>query len=290
MRFYLGGVNSYFKLYCSPINFDPPGPSLSHILSKELLPGNSGKDWPLLHSRYALRYLALNEGRLTDEVFLEQVTKIQEEKGAIFNLEFERFQKGFLFCYFENPGIVHHMFRRYRDRESPLYQESVGKNYEDPIEECYRKMDSILGRIRETIDTKTLLIICSDRGFGLFRRADHINSWLRSNEFLYLKSDRVKGRELFQDVDWSRTKAYALSFGSIYINQEGREGKGIVSLGEETERLKKDIIGKISTWKDPKNNEFLVSKVYLRKEIFWRKYINESPDMVTGSKPGYRAS
>jgi len=36
-------------------------------------------------------------------------------------------------------------------------------------------------------------------------------------------------------VDWSRTKAYAMGLGDVYINLKGREAHGIVEPGEECE-------------------------------------------------------
>ena len=43
--------------------------------------------------------------------------------------------------------------------------------------------------------------------------------------------------EWLRDVDFSRTRAYALGLTGMFINMEGREGQGIVKPGEEAEAL-----------------------------------------------------
>ena len=54
---------------------------------------------------------------------------------------------------------------------------------------------------------------------------------------LHFKSDAARKGDWFEDVDWSRTQAYAFGLAGLYINQKGREAQGIVAPGEETENL-----------------------------------------------------
>jgi len=136
-----------------------------------------------------------------------------------------------------------------------------------------------------------LLIVLSDHGFNTFRRTVHLNSWLRENGYLYLKDAQAEsGAELLKDVDWSKTRAYAIGFGSVYINQKNRERDGIVNFGRETELLKKEISQKLEQWVDPKYKQKVVSRVYPREEIFWGGSVNDTPDLCVGFNVGYRAS
>jgi hypothetical protein len=43
--------------------------------------------------------------------------------------------------------------------------------------------------------------------------------------------DLFGGGQFWENVDWSRTRAYAMGLGQIYFNLRGRESKGIVSPG-----------------------------------------------------------
>jgi predicted AlkP superfamily phosphohydrolase/phosphomutase len=49
-----------------------------------------------------------------------------------------------------------------------------------------------------------------------------------------------------ENVDWSRTRAYAMGLGQIYFNLRGREGKGIVSPGAEAKQLAEELSAKTS--------------------------------------------
>ena len=40
-------------------------------------------------------------------------------------------ESGILFCYFESPDIIQHMFWRYTDPLHPLYEESAPKEYKE---------------------------------------------------------------------------------------------------------------------------------------------------------------
>ncbi len=60
----------------------------------------------------------------------------------------------------------------------------------------------------------------------------NLNTWLLHNGYLALKAGAEESGEWFKGVDWSRTRAYALGLGGVYINQKGREAQGIVPPAE----------------------------------------------------------
>lgn len=290
-KFYLVEVEPEFKLYISPINFDPRAPlfpisypqSYSKFLSKKIglyyTQGMPMDTW------------AVNQGYLKEDAFLRQVEEVFQEKKAMLDLELSRFRKGILFCYFESPDIIQHMFWRYRDVNHPLYQEGAPTQYKEVINTWYKKLDKVLGEVMKKIDEKDILIVLSDHGFDSFRRVVHINTWLRKRGYLKLKDSSLReGRGLLQDVDWTQTYAYSIGFGAIYINQKGREKYGIVNPGRETELLKEKISRELEKWWDDKYNQPVIRKVYKREEIFWGDYQDEVPDLYIGFNSGYRAS
>ena len=183
------------------------------------------------------------------------------------------------------------MFWRYTDPKHPLYEETASQDNREMIKNWYRKMDDILGSVIEKVGNGDTLIALSDHGFDTFRRAVHVNSWLRKNGYLRLNNPEAEnGRELLMDIDWSSTKAYSIGFGGIYINQQGRERDGIIMPGRETELLKEELSKKIKMWHDEKHNEPIVNNVYMGEDIFWGDYANETPDLYIGFNIGYRAS
>ena len=76
---------------------------------------------------------SVNEERLDESAFLEQVTMVLEEKKKMLAAELSRFTKGLLFCYFESPDIIQHMFWRYVDNENPLYEKNAPEEYKNVI-------------------------------------------------------------------------------------------------------------------------------------------------------------
>ena len=119
------------------------------------------------------------------------------------------------------------MFWRYLDERHPIYEKNAPAEYKEAIRNCYIKLDAVVGDVMDGLKNGDTLIVLSDHGFGTFRRAAHINSWLKANGYLKFKNPQARsGGELLKDVDWSLTKAYAIGFGAIYINQKGREGQG----------------------------------------------------------------
>ncbi|MBU4283757.1 MAG: hypothetical protein KJ968_01500, partial [Nanoarchaeota archaeon] len=122
-------------------------------------------------------------------------------------------------------------------------------------------------------------------------RAVSINRWLVENGFMIL-TDEYDGNDegaLFKFVDWSKTKAYSIGFAGIYINLKGREGQGIVKEAEK-EEIVSDIIKKLENFKDPKNNQKVITHAYKREEIYHGDYVKNAPDIVIGFEPGYRMS
>lgn len=85
----------------------------------------------------------------------------------------------------------------------------------------------------------------------------------------------------FDDVDWSRTKAYSLgNVGQIRINVAGREPFGCVARGEEYEAVRDEIIAHLYQLTDPKTGEQVVEQVYRREDIYDGPYLDDAPDIV----------
>ena len=280
LKFYLVEKSPEFKLYISPINFDPRTPffqiSYPKGYSKEI-----AEEIGLYYTQgMPIDTWAVNENRLSEKPFIEIANTVHEEKKAMLDYEMRRLEKGILFCYFEDSDIIQHMFWRYRDTNNPLYEKNTPQEYKDLIEQWYQKMDTIVGETMKKMNDEDILIILSDHGFDAFRRTAHVNAWLRKNGYLKLRNpDAKSGGEIFEDVDWSKTKAYALGFGGIYINQKGRESQGIVEPGKDTQDLKQEIKDKIKQWRDNKYNALVINNVYSKEEIFWGPHTKDAPEL-----------
>ncbi|HEK86067.1 MAG TPA: nucleotide pyrophosphatase [Candidatus Aminicenantes bacterium] len=290
-RFYLLSTQPHFELYITPLNIDPEKPALpiSH---------------PFIYSSYLAKLFgsyvtlgeandtwALNEGVLPDQAFLDLAYSFHQDWENIFFNALKKTRKGLVACVFETTDSIQHMFWRYLDKSHPAYQATA--NLTDGfkvIENLYQKMDDLVARVREKMNERTALIIMSDHGFKPFRRGVNLNSWLYLNGYLYLKEGARESDEWFKQVDWSRTKAYALGLAGIYLNLKGRESSGIIQPGEESQKLKQELIEKLSGLKDPEKNQVAINRLIDTEKIYQGPYRSNAPDLIVGYNIGYRAS
>ena len=92
------------------------------------------------------------------------------------------------------------------------------------------------------------------------------------------------------DVDWSRTRAYALGVGSIYLNIRGREGRGRVRPGTEARELAREIAAKLKLLTDTDSGLPVVAEVYLADQTWAGPRLSEAQDLQLGMASGYRVS
>jgi predicted AlkP superfamily phosphohydrolase/phosphomutase len=287
LRMYLKSVTPDFELYVSPVNFDPERPlfriSFPRGLSRELAKENG-----LFYTQgMPFDTWALTEGRIDEQAFLELVNEISGEHEKICFHELRKHKSGVFFYYFEALDVISHMFWRYRDPGHPLYENDP--RYKDTIVLYYEKVDQMVGKILKELDKDTVLIILSDHGFCAFRRAVNLNRWLLEQGFLALKPGYDEGGGFLENIDWSKTKAYALGFGGIYLNRIAREYYGIVA-ESEVKALKNELKEKLQSFLDPQTGQKAVHAVYLQEEIFQGKASGDGPDLFVGFNDGYRAS
>jgi predicted AlkP superfamily phosphohydrolase/phosphomutase len=102
-----------------------------------------------------------------------------------------------------------------------------------------------------------------------------------------LSPKKQGGRILFRlflserDIDWSRTKAYALGgFGQICINVRGQHPQGIVSPGDEYEALRDDIIRRLETVTVPSTGKPYLARGYKKEELFHGPELDKLPDII----------
>lgn len=103
--------------------------------------------------------------------------------------------------------------------------------------------------------------------------ADHLPWWLR---------DRIGARMRSAQIDWSRTRAFALPTdleGCIRINLEGREPHGIVAPAEYT-ALCQDIAARLRELVNPATGASAVRQIWIRDEVFSGPAREYLPDIM----------
>ncbi|MGB9906334.1 MAG: alkaline phosphatase family protein [Candidatus Saccharicenans sp.] len=290
-RFYLLSLKPHFELYVTPLNIDPEKPALpiSHpfiyapylakLFGSYVTLGEANDTW------------ALNEGVLPEEAFLELAYSFHQDWEKIFFNGLKKTRRGLLACVFETTDSIQHMFWRYLDKTHPAYQPTARlAEGTQVLPDLYRRMDDLVGKVLSQMGERSALFIMSDHGFKPFRRGVNLNSWLYLNGYLQLKDGASESQEWFRQVDWSRTRAYALGLAGIYLNLKGREAQGTVEPGEESRRLKQELVAKLSGLKDPEKGTVAINRLIDTEKIYYGPYRDNAPDLIVAYNQGYRAS
>jgi predicted AlkP superfamily phosphohydrolase/phosphomutase len=286
-RFLLLDLQPHVRLYVTPIQIDPERPALpiSHPVSYSIYLAK--RQGPFATLGVAEDTSGLNEGVIGEEAFLQQSQDIHQERETMFFDALKKTRRGSVVCVFDITDRLQHMFFRFHKDER--WGTAISdERYANVLRDLYIQMDGLVGRVMKEIDNQTVLMVLSDHGFKPFRRAVELNRWLQQNGYL-TENPSATTPDLLQRVDWSKTQAYAVGFGGIYLNLAGREAKGIVSR-EDAPRLKREIIEKLKRLQDPDRPGSPISEVYDRDQAYKGPYVEDAPDLVVGFAPGYRVA
>jgi predicted AlkP superfamily phosphohydrolase/phosphomutase len=287
-----------FALYCTPVQIDPARPvmPISHPRSySRYLAGLQG-DYSTLG--LAEDTWALSERRIDEDAFLRQAYDIHAERERMFFDALRRVRRGCVTCVFDGPDRIQHMFWRFIDEGHPALGENGNgrrhsvepARHRDVIRDMYRRMDDLVGRTVAALDGDTVLFVMSDHGFTSFRRGVDLNAWLRDEGYLALRDGAAApAGQYLADVDWERTRAYAIGLAGIFLNVRGREGRGVVEPGA-AEPLRREIAAKLTGLRDVQVGAVAVREAMPRGDVYHGPYVEDAPDVVVGYAPGYRVS
>ncbi len=191
-----------------------------------------------------------------------------------------------------------------------------GKNLTGPEEKLreklialYADMDTAIGKIADNLSSNDTIVFVSDHGFGPLKRIFHLNTWLKQNGYLKVKSGsdtrhpigrfipssikvplkKLLGRKdttpadynPLTMIDWDATRAYCGSSTEqgVYINVKGREPFGIIEQGMEYISIRDELLHKLSEAVDPATGEKVFEIVLPREEIQAGRYLDDAPDI-----------
>ena len=289
--FYLKEIRPHFKLYVTPINIDPANPVMPISTPSNYAQELEKKFGPFFTKGLPADTSALDNDVLDEGEFLEMDDMILDERERFFDYEFSRFDSGLLFYYVSSTDQRQHVFWRLLDESHPQFDPSLAARYGRTIENIYIAADRILDRALRNVDKDTVVLAMSDHGFNPFSRAFNLNTWLLQNGYHRLRNPfRQEEGDLFQNTDWSRTKAYGIGLNGLYVNQRGREAEGIINAGSDSENLIREIARKLEQTVDPKTGERAVLRAFIARDVYRGPHLEHAPDIILGFNRGYRIS
>lgn len=295
-------------VYQEPLNWDPHHlPPTVNISFPRGLASELAKRYGLRETiGWTIATNPLKDDAIDYATFLEDLEFTLENRRKVIFGELERGDWDLFVGVFMFTDRMQHMMYRATDPLHPYYSEELAAQFGDRIDWCYEEMDRIVGEVHERfVDDDTLLMIVSDHGFHSFRRGVNLNTWLVENGMMTLQGQGLADAEgnyqrledfldpdgrFFKNVDWSRTQAYCLGLGSMYINLAGREPQGSVR-PSEYEAVRDRIIEGLKNLEDPEHpGQRVVVNVFKREDIFQGPQLLQAPDLFVGFDSGYRVS
>ena len=282
------------ELYIGPLQMDPwrPRQAISH-------PGSFAAQLATAIGPYATLGLAedlwgLNSGALDEAGFIEQSLSLHRERERMLLHTLREQPDGLVVCVFDGTDRIQHLFgwelepehpyRPHRDVQQHIVESSA-------ILGSYIEADITLAKVMEQLDLEdpdTWLFVLSDHGFASFTQQVDLNRWLLDEGYLCLVPGAQNSEAPFAQVDWSRTRAYAMGLVGLYLNLEGREPQGIVAQ-EDAYALAKEIAQGLEALRDPQGNAPLAA-AWLSEDIYRGPYIEDAPEIVVAFNSGWRVS
>lgn len=186
--------------------------------------------------------------------------------------------------------------------------------YRDFIPEMYERADEAVGQLLRHIPAGTPVLICSDHGFSASLYEVRMNEWLCKQGYLHYRDglawrarrklyqlrsrveERIKvappagwdnaldkkaarARAVFEEIDWSRTRAFFGQDRGIWLNLKGREAEGIVEPSEAQElcdKLRADLF----KLRSPIDEQPVFERVLHKSEAFSGRYAESMPDLI----------
>jgi predicted AlkP superfamily phosphohydrolase/phosphomutase len=286
-RFYLQQVSPHFRLYVSPVNFDPSNPATQISEPDSFVRDLSGQLGLFPTAGFQEDYQARKNGVFTDDEYIRQAGQVLDERLALLDVALQDYDDGLLYFYFSSSDLQSHILWWDSDDPQPARPEAgrARSNFAH-IHRLYRRLDRVIGDLVNRYESQATILVMSDHGFANFGRQFNLNTWLRQNEYL----GPADCSSIMHDVDWSQTRAYGLGINGLYLNMKGRERDGVVE-PREREQLLQELVSKLEEVRDEDGTgERVIRNVYRADRVYAGSATALAPDLIVGYARGFRAS
>jgi predicted AlkP superfamily phosphohydrolase/phosphomutase len=287
------------RVFADPINLYAPDPPLP-ISSPD---GYAAQLWerygPFETVGWSEQTFQVNDLIQDDAGFLRDLLQDMDRNAGMLLGELARGGRC-VFHLFTATDRACHVFYRYYDEGHPLHESAMSTGLKDPVGTVFEKMDRIVGDVRATLDPDDVLFVVSDHGFQTWRWSMNVNRWLVDEGLLVFREPDARERTLggfaargdmgIERVDWSRTKAFAMGLGQIYVNERGFFPEGSVA-PDEIPALLGRIEERILRYVNPyAPEEAPVRRVFRLREVYEGPHAAHAPHLQLGFAVGYRVS
>jgi len=301
-RFCLMECGDRVQLYLSPISIHPGHvpPIVALSQPRSYAAELAEQIGPFKTVGFAAEVYGLNQGFIDEDAFMADLWDVVAQREAMLETELARDDWQLLFALFQATDRVQHMLWRLFDPTHPFHDTALAERHGGAIREVYERADAIVGRVMARLKPDDVLIVLSDHGFAGFARSVNLNTYLVKAGLMVLKDDRprvvLRAGELFEgadfwpNVDWGRTRAFALGLSQVYLNCKGREPEGIVRPGRAFDETLAEVKATLERCTDPATGRRVIHSVTAPRDVYRGQGMHRAPDLIVSVNRGYRVS
>ena len=255
------------------------------------------------------------------QMFLDQILLMVEKRVEAIRFLYETEKPDLMTAVLVATDRASHYFWKHMDPDvaDKVAPDERGK-YSDALLSAYQKCDWAVGEVRRMLDPETTLFVISDHGFGPTYRRANLRRWLVENSYLsYAKrggpgkgtfghrlalaaqrlvplpvrnyvrhafpkiANRAISALMVGGINWPKTTAYVVAeHTALFINVKGRQPQGTVEPGAEYERVRDELIEKLTSWIDPFTGASVFERAYKREDVFSGECLERLPDLILG--------
>ncbi len=303
-------------IYNLPLSY-PPRPLHGWMISGMMTPGFSEELKGFAHPAsleervlswapgYQVDTSANWEKDYRDDELCVRALAVLEQRKTVLERLLDEEPVDIVFSVLESPDRLQHVYYRYLDRSSLLFDTPEAARIRPPLLRCYRLMDDIVGLLDDYAGRDGTSLVCSDHGFTAWECSVHTNALLEKWGYLKIKplakamqtklarslvplakralparvARGAKGAT-FAAIDWDQTKAFAspIPQQGIFINLKGRERYGCVE-PSELKALKDEIAVALMSLVGP-DGDLVVDVVHRSEDVFFGQALEGAPDLL----------
>lgn len=214
---------------------------------------------------------------------------------------------------------VQHFFWHLTDRSHPLHNDKLYSKYGDVVLGIYEKCDHFIGEMMAELGEDVTIVIMSDHGAGMNSLGKHyLPALMEKTRFLQKKRNpssfynllnalkniivynlspmlnyNVKQKlkkiipinfvvgldAILADYDWANTMVYPFD-ANLRINVKGRESLGVVSEGEEYEKVVTALVSMLKGCVDIETGRPVITDIIRKEDAYSGEFTDDAPDLI----------
>ncbi len=235
---------------------------------------STGYAWPpelearLSEMGYILDELQMRIPEGEEQRVLDEHILVRDRRWEATRQIYQEDEYDLFWVVFTGTDRIQHMFWKFDDPESPLYDPGAAARFGGTIRRFWIEQDRIMGEFFEMIHPDSWVLILSDHGFGPIRREFRLANWLHSDDAGFTRRE-VQEIFVLHEADASQ----------IHIREPGRDPGGSMS-PTEVKALAGKLANDLRRVVDPGTGRRILQAAYERDEIYVGPYAEKSPNVT----------